>query len=237
MNSTVSPARVCVIDDHTLFRRGLIALLTQDERLMVVGEGSDVGEALRCVQAHQPDLVLLDNHMPGVRGIDGIDAIKQMSSAVRIVMLTVSESEDDLVAALRAGADGYLLKTSDADELTQSIQRVLTGESVVSAEMTGKLVAALRQAHALGSTEKAGETASEAVKGRSADLKAADDLSLRERQILRLIAQGDSNKVIARTLDIAETTVKIHVQHVLKKLKLTSRVQIAVYAVNNGLDT
>lgn len=228
MTETQLPIHVLVVDDHTLFRRGLIALLAQDPRLRVSGEAADMGEALRCVGKHQPDIILLDNHMPGVRGIDGIPSLKEAAPNARIMMLTVSENEEDLVNALRAGADGYLLKTTGSDQLTDSIIKVLTGESVVSPEMTSKLVAALRSLPQGTATTPATDNAE--------DARRFEDLSIREREILRQIAQGMSNKVIARKLDIAETTVKNHVQHILRKLDLTSRVQIAVYAVQHGLD-
>ncbi len=223
------PIRVLVVDDHTLFRRGLIALLAQDPRFLVSCEAADMGEALRCVSKQVPDIVLLDNHMPGVRGIDGIPSLKEAAPGARIMMLTVSENEEDLVNALRAGADGYLLKTTESGQLTDSIIKVLTGESVVSPEMTSKLVAALRNLPQGMPPPPASNDGTDAS-------HMFDDLSAREREILRQIAQGVSNKVIGRNLDIAETTVKNHVQHILRKLALTSRVQAAVYAVQHGLD-
>lgn len=216
-----------VVDDHNLFRRGLIALLSQDERFHVMGEAGDIGEALRCVQRNRPDLILLDNHLPGVRGVDGIAALKDAAPGASVLMLTVSENEDDLAAALRAGADGYLLKTVESDHLCDSIVKVLAGESVVSPEMMTKLVTAFR------SNAAAPAAAPAAIPPAARSPRAVsglDALSSREREILALIARGDSNKVIARALDIAETTVKIHVQHILRKLQLTSRVQAAVYA-------
>lgn len=223
------PIRVLVVDDHTLFRRGLIALLGQDARFLVSCEAADMGEALRCVSKEMPDIILLDNHMPGVRGIDGIPSLKEAAPQARILMLTVSENEEDLVNALRAGADGYLLKTTESGQLTDSIVKVLTGESVVSPEMTSKLVAALRNL-------PQGMSQPPVLEDVANTLHAIDELSAREREILRQIALGVSNKVIGRNLDIAETTVKNHVQHILRKLALTSRVQAAVYAVQHGLD-
>lgn len=219
--------QLLVVDDHTLFRRGLIALLSQDERFHVQAEAGDVGEALRCVQREQLDLILLDNHLPGVRGVDGIAALKDAAPGVRILMLTVSENEDDLAAALRAGADGYLLKTVESDDLCESIVKVLAGESVVSPEMMTKLVTAFRTKPVVPD-----QPAEEAVV--VAQSSGIDLLSAREREILALIVRGDSNKVIGRALSIAETTVKIHVQHILRKLQLTSRVQAAVYAAERG---
>lgn len=221
--NAVKLIQLLVVDDHNLFRRGLTALLSQDGRFVVCGQAGDVGEALRCLQRSQPDLILLDNHLPGVRGVDGIAALKDAAPEARILMLTVSENEDDLAAALQAGADGYLLKTVESDDLCNSIEKVLAGESVVSPEMMTKLVAAFRTKPA---PVVAGKTTSSAA-GEPSGLAL---LSAREREVLAYIARGDSNKVIARALDIAETTVKVHVQHILRKLALTSRVQAAVYA-------
>ncbi|MFW5330247.1 response regulator [Hydrogenophaga sp. ZJX-1] len=218
--------QLLLVDDHNLFRRGLRALLSQDERFEVVCEAGDIGEALRCLaQAHRPDVILLDNHLPGVRGVDAIPALKDAAPGTRILMLTVSENEDDLAAALRAGADGYLLKTVESDHLGDTIVKVLDGESVISPEMLTKLVSVFRARPA-----ESAPAPLEPANGPSPDL-----LSPREREILQLIARGDSNKLIARALDIAETTVKIHVQHILRKLGLSSRVQAAVYATTHGL--
>ena len=219
----MTPVALLVVDDHKLFRRGIVALLSQDTRFKLVGEAGDIGEALRCVAQVCPDLILLDNHLPGVLGVDGIAALKEAAPGTRILMLTVSENEDDLAAALQAGADGYLLKTVELDSLCESIIKVLGGESVVSPEMMTKLVAAFRA--------KPQVAVDEAPAPGPQDLPALLLLlSAREREVLALIAFGDSNKLIARKLNIAETTVKIHVQHILRKLQLSSRVQAAVYA-------
>ncbi len=215
--------RLLVVDDHTLFRRGLTALLSQDERFEIVGEAGDVSEALRVLPSARPDLVLLDNHLPGVKGVDAIASFKDGNAELRVMMLTVSEDEDDLAKALQGGADGYLLKTSESDQLCDAIVKVTEGQSMVSPQMMGKLVAALR-----------GQTAAPALPPQP-EPQAIDKLSPREKEILLLIAKGQSNKVIARELDIAETTVKIHVQHIFKKLDLSSRVQAAVYATSLGL--
>ncbi|PKO29328.1 MAG: DNA-binding response regulator [Betaproteobacteria bacterium HGW-Betaproteobacteria-9] len=225
--------QLLLVDDHNLFRRGLKALLAQDERFDVGCEAGDLGEALRCLAQHQPDVILLDNHLPGVRGVEGIPALKDAAPRARILMLTVSENADDLAAALQAGADGYLLKTVESDQLAETIVKVMDGESVVSPEMLTKLVSAFRtrpQAPPTGSETTPAPLEPPRPGGPSPDL-----LSPREREILLLIARGDSNKLIARGLDIAETTVKIHVQHILRKLGLSSRVQAAVYATSHGL--
>jgi two-component system nitrate/nitrite response regulator NarL len=222
-----SKIRIVVVDDHTLFRRGLTALLSREPQFAVVGEAADAGEALRRVRELQPDLVLLDNHLPGVNGVDALPGLIEAAPQARFLMLTVSEDEQDLAAALRAGAAGYLLKTIDGDDLSAAIIRAMAGHSVVAPEMTGKLVAAFRAASA----------GAESAPKRDAPVEpaAADALSPREQDILREIARGASNKEIARTLGIAETTVKIHVQHILRKLELSSRVQAAVWATEHGL--
>ena len=228
---TQAPApriQLLLVDDHNLFRRGLRALLSQDGRFEVTAEAGDIGEALRCLaQAPRPDVILLDNHLPGVRGVDAIPALKDAAPGARILMLTVSENEDDLAAALRAGADGYLLKTVESDQLAETIVKVLDGESVISPEMLTKLVAVFRA--------RPGDSAPAPLEPPRIGGPSPDLLSPREREILLLIARGESNKLIARGLDIAETTVKIHVQHILRKLGLSSRVQAAVYATNHGL--
>ncbi|MGS5085856.1 response regulator [Hydrogenophaga sp. A37] len=227
MTQTPTPRiQLLLVDDHHLFRRGLRALLSQDERFEVVCEAGDIGEALRCLaQAPRPDVILLDNHLPGVRGVDAIPTLKDAAPGTRILMLTVSENEDDLAAALRAGADGYLLKTVESDQLAETIVKVLDGESVISPEMLTKLVSVFRARPA--------ETTPAPLEPPNGPSPAL--LSPREREILLLIARGDSNKLIARALDIAETTVKIHVQHILRKLGLSSRVQAAVFATSHGL--
>ena len=231
----MNPISLLVVDDHNLFRRGLIALLKQDGRFTVVGEAADMGQALRCAGQVQPDLILLDNHLPGVRGVDGIPALKEAFGLARILMLTVSEDEEDLAAAMQAGADGYLLKTVESDQLCEAIVRVLAGEPVISAEMMTKFVAAFRakpQALELTAPEITAPALGVSPPTWSAPLEA---LTAREKEILLQLAHGHSNKVIARQLDIAETTVKVHVQSILRKLRLSSRVQAAVYAASHGL--
>ncbi|MGX5662443.1 response regulator [Diaphorobacter sp. C33] len=213
-----APTTLFLIDDHTLLRRGLVALLSQQPDLRVVGEAGDAAEALRLLPALRPDVILLDNHLPGVRGVDAIAGLREASQGSRVLMLTVSEDGQDLAAALRNGAQGYLLKTIDGDLLAQAIRRAARGEPVVSPEMMGKLVAAF-QSQGAPTPEPLPE-----------EEEPVSVLSPREEDVLREIARGLSNKEIARALDIAETTVKIHVQHILRKLGLSSRVQAAVYA-------
>ena len=189
-----------------------------------MGDAGDAGQAQRRAEELQPDLILLDNHLPGVNGVDALPALLAAAPGVRILMLTVSEDENDLAAALRGGACGYLLKTIEGDVLSVAIRRAMHGESVIAEEMTGKLVAAFRGAAALAPATAPAQAVSK-----------VDTLSQRELDILRGIASGQANKEIARALGIAETTVKIHVQHILRKLDVSSRVHAAVIASEHGL--
>jgi two-component system nitrate/nitrite response regulator NarL len=213
-----SPIRVLIVDDHTLFRSGVKALLARQSGFEVVGEAADGLEGLKRAKALKPDVILLDLHMPGVSGREAVKLITEEVPLAHIVMLTVSEDAEDLIETLRGGAAGYLLKNIDTETLLDSIRRAAQGESVISAQMTSKLVQGLKTGI------RAEHQASE-----------KDKLSPREREILAFVAKGASNKEIARALDLAESTVKIHVQHILRKLNLTSRVQAAVYAVEAGL--
>lgn len=214
------PIRVLLVDDHTLFRSGIKALLQRQPGFDVVGEAGDGLEGVKRAKSLAPDVVLLDLHMPGIPGREAVQLIAEEAPGVRVVMLTVSEDADDLVETLQAGAQGYLLKNIDADYLTDSLRRVVAGEAVMSPRMTTMLMQNLRTA------------------GRPAAAPVPEDhdrLSGREREILGRLATGASNKEIARTLDLAESTVKIHIQNILRKLGMTSRVQAAVYAVAHDL--
>jgi two-component system nitrate/nitrite response regulator NarL len=206
--------RIVVVDDHTLFRRGITALLARIPEFAIVGEAADGFDGIRVATTQAPDVVLLDLHMPGISGIEATKAILAAAPDTHVVVLTVSEEPEDLMAALRAGALGYLLKNIDSDFLVDSIRRAAVGDSVMSPEMTGKLLRELRT----GSGAPAGPV-----------------LSPREREIVLCLVRGASNKEIARDLDVAESTVKIHVQHILRKLSLSSRVQVAVWAIESGI--
>ena len=226
------PIRILVVDDHTLFRRGLMALLSRDSALAVVGDAADAGQAMRKASELQPDVILLDNHLPGVSGVDALPDLHEAAPKARILMLTVSEDEHDLSAALRGGAAGYLLKTIDGDALTLAIQSTMRGDSVIAPEMTSKLVSAYRDASTHETSSPATPATNTVVEAPKTVLST---LSPREHEILRGIASGASNKHIARDCSIAETTVKIHVQHILRKLNVSSRVHAAVIATELGL--
>ena len=230
------PVRILIVDDHTLFRRGLTALLLREPGLLVLDDAADASQGIRKAQELQPDVILLDNHLPGVNGVDALPALREAAPLARILMLTVSEDEHDLAAALRGGAAGYLLKTIEGEALAQAITQAMQGDSVVAPEMLSKLVAAFR-----GSLPDAAPTQSKPLADppppspTSPHHEALASLSPRELDILSGIARGASNKEIAREHGIAETTVKIHVQHILRKLDVSSRVHAAVIATENGL--
>jgi len=240
------PIRLLIVDDHALFRRGLIALLSQDRRFSIVGESENAQAALDAAKQLQPDVILLDNHMPGLTGIAAIGGLKKISPDSFILMLTVSESPDDLAAALRGGAAGYLLKTINTEDLAESVLKIVSGDTIISPDMMTKLVGLLRNMPEQSELTPQGDGSTPAAPNAGRGMafvnapavSATDpirDLSPRETEILRLIARGESNKQIARELDIAETTVKIHVQHILRKLNLSNRVHAAVYATTRGL--
>lgn len=212
------PIRVLLVDDHTLFRSGIKSLLSRNADFEVVGEAGDGLEGIKRAKSLQPDVVLMDLHMPGIGGREAVKVLAEEVPECNVLMLTVSEDADDLIEAIRAGARGYLLKNIDTEALLNAIRAAARGEAVVSAQMTGKLLTGVRSMGKDGAS--------------TADEK--EKLSPREREIIALLAKGVSNKEMARTLNVAESTVKIHVQNILKKLHLTSRVQAAVYAVEHG---
>lgn len=206
--------RYVIVDDHPLFRRGLIQLLHAAPSFRLLGEASNGREGIELARRLRPDLLLLDLNMKGVGGLDVLKVIKAEDADTRVVMITVSDQADDLVAALRAGADGYLLKDMEPEHMVESLEAAAAGRVIVSEALTHLLAAALRQ---------------------QTRPQSADEASLTEQEtrILERIAGGLSNKVIGKELDIAEGTVKVHVKHILRKLGLRSRVEAAVWAVEH----
>ncbi|NMG45772.1 response regulator [Aromatoleum toluvorans] len=221
-----APIRVLLVDDHALFRSGIKSLLQLHPEFEIVGEAGDGMEGVKHAARLKPDVVLLDLHMPGLSGRDAAAMMAEEAPESHVLMLTVSEDAEDLIETLRAGACGYLLKNIEADTLTTAITKAAAGESVISPQMMGKLVQGVRG----GSPKVATGSAAPAVVASE-----LNKLSPREREILVLVARGKSNKEIARALDLAESTVKIHVQNILRKLGLSSRVQAAVFAVEQGI--
>lgn len=210
------PRSLITIDDHPLFRKGLADLIAMEPGLQLIAEAASGEEGVALLRSHQPELVLLDLNMKGMDGIATLREIKRYCPDVRVIMLTVSDHEDDVVAALRAGADGYLLKDMEPEDTLVALRQAAAGRLVISERLTELLAYALRhEGHQPSDAHQAG-------------------LTEREQQILDLLSQGLSNKMIARKLDITEGTVKVHVKHLLKKLNLRSRVEAAVWAVNQS---
>jgi len=212
----VSQPRIVLVDDHTLFRKGLAELLERDGALKVVAMTGDPSGVRAVLDAQHPDALVMDLNMPGDDGINVMQQLKAEGYTLPILILTVSEAEEDLARALRGGANGYLLKSMEPDEVVEAVQRAVKGETVVAPAMTAKLVSLLDN------------------KASSAD-SLLHSLTQREREILAHLAKGESNKAIARQLDISYDTVKLHVRHILAKLNLSSRVEAAVFAVEHKL--
>lgn len=215
-----NPQTVLVVDDHPLFRKGVVQLLAMDAGIHVVGEAGNKAEALQLAAQHDPDLILLDLNLKGESGLDILATLKEEDPSRRVVMLTVSDAPEDLIGAIRAGADGYLLKDMEPEDLLGRIREALSGTTVIGDALAGRLAAALRQ------------EAQEASRGPKRDLR---ELTEREQAVLRCVADGMSNKLIARALAITEGTVKVHIKHLLKKLSFRSRVEAAVWAAEQGL--
>jgi len=208
---------VLLVDDHTLFRKGLAELLEQRGDIRVAGIAGNADDALNLLAQSPPDVVITDLNMPPNGGLALLRQIRAQQWPGPVLILTVSDAEEDLAGALRAGAQGYLLKDMEPDDVVDAVQRAVRGETVVAPAMTLKLVHLLQGG--------GGETADKS--------DALKQLTAREREILDYLAQGLSNKAIARALDISHDTVKLHVRHILSKLNLTSRVEAAVFAIEH----
>jgi two-component system, NarL family, nitrate/nitrite response regulator NarL len=200
---------VLLIDDHALFRKGLAQLIQMNPAFRVVGEASSGPEGVAMAVELKPDVILIDLNMPQTSGIETIGLLRQNGIDARFIMLTVSDSERDVVSALRAGAHGYLLKDMEPEELCLNLQKALKGTAVLSEAVTGNLVHALSAGQPLPASET--------------------DLSVREQEVLEYLVEGLCNKAIARKLDISVGTVKVHVKHLLHKLDLHSRLEAVVW--------
>ncbi len=206
--------RVIIIDDHPLFRKGAGDLVKMEGSLEFVGEAASGAEGVALALRQKPDLVLLDLNMKGMDGLATLKALRSAGCEARVIMLTVSDDEADVVGALRAGADGYLLKDMEPEDIVKELHRAAKGHIVLSDAISQLIALTLREEPAPGNADKAG-------------------LTTREIEILMLISKGMSNKLIARELGIVEGTVKVHVKHLLRKLCLRSRVEAAVWAVEH----
>lgn len=213
------PIRVVIIDDHTLFRKGLAELL-EHGGVKVAGITGKADEARQLVSELKPDVVIMDLHMPPTDGLTLFQSLRDEGCQAPTLILTVSDSQEDMTNALRMGVRGYLLKDMEPDDLVDAIQRAARGETVVAPAMTMKLVQLLQSGQQPGSKENM-----------------LAQLTQRELEILGHLARGESNKTIGRALDISHDTVKLHVRHILAKLNLSSRVEAAIFAVENKVAT
>ena len=213
--------RVLVVDDHALFRRGIVTVLANQENISVVGEAVNGLEAIAKVEELAPDVILMDLNMPQCSGLEATQALQAKAPHVNILVLTVSDNEADLFAAIKFGATGYILKNTEPEELIQAIYHIAQGGVIISPVMAIKLLAEFRDS---GSGAKAEKTADE-----------KDNMSPREDEVLQLVAQGATNKEIADSLFISENTVKTHLRNIMDKLHLANRSQAAAYAVKRGL--
>jgi DNA-binding NarL/FixJ family response regulator len=207
------PIKILVADDHPLFRRGLVGLLSEQTDCIVVGEASSATEALELSRGRQPDVVLLDVHMPGGGGVAVVGALKQ-EVGTQVLMLTISDQDEDLLGAVEAGADGYLLKSAEPEDLCQAIRKVAAGHAVLSPEVTATVMQA------------AARTRNETPRA---------NLSVREREVLVQLARGATTAEIAEVLVISNSTVKTHVGHILEKLDAANRAEAVGRAAALGL--
>jgi two-component system nitrate/nitrite response regulator NarL len=205
------PQSILIVDDHPLFRKGVIQLIQADPEFKFVGEAPSGREGIALAHRLQPDMILLDLNMKDMNGVEVLKTLKDAGLDSRIIMLTVSDHAEDLMAALQAGADGYLLKDMEPEDLMQQLGEAARGKITISERLTQLLVASLREKDRPTSLAEAG-------------------LTEQESRILDHLIDGKSNKLIARDMNIAEGTVKVHVKHLLKKLNLRSRVEAAVWA-------
>jgi two-component system nitrate/nitrite response regulator NarL len=201
--------RLMLVDDHPMMRRGIRQLLELEDDFLIVGEANNGEEALTLLDELQPQLILLDNNMPQLNGIETLKRLRQLGYSGKVLLFTVSNAEKDVRDALRYGADGYLLKDMEPEKLIQQVREALHGALVVSPGLTRVLAQALREPQVANKVE----------------------LTDREQQVLKMIAGGNSNKMIGRKLGITEGTVKVHVKNLLHKLGLRSRVDAAVWAM------
>ncbi|UAW99340.1 two-component system response regulator NarL [Halopseudomonas nanhaiensis] len=209
--------RILLVDDHPMMRRGLRDLLELEPDLEPVGEAGSGPDAIRLASELEPDLILLDLNMPGMDGLETLKRLRDDEVDARIIMFTVSDDQSHVLEALRNGADGYLLKDMDAEHLVAQIRQAAQGKLALSPELTMVLAEAIRE------------------RPKTSTQVQASSLTKREKDVLRWIAKGQSNKMIARKLDITEGTVKVHVKRLLNKLGMRSRTEAAVWVVENQL--
>jgi len=205
--------RIVVVDDHALFRRGLVGLLSEMQDFQVVGEASNGDEALAVIAEQKPDVVLLDVNMPGLDGIETLTALQKQGAKSHVLMLTISQQEEDLIGAIREGAKGYLLKNAEPETLRNTIKQVVDGKSVLAPEITAQVFRLVR----------------------SGQLGTSNVLTEREIEVLRFLARGLTTSQTGAELYISENTVKTHIRHILEKLEVSNRAEAVARATHLGL--
>ena len=220
---SADPIRVLIADDHALFRHGLEMVLNDEDGIELVGQACDGAEAVQMASEAVPDVVLMDIRMPKTSGIEAARTMKEVAPSAKIVMLTISDEEEDLFEAIRAGASGYLLKDIPLDEVADAVRSVYGGQSLINPSMAGKL---LTEFATLARRDAEEEPAKHV---------AAPKLTEREMEVLRLVARGMNNRDIAKELFISENTVKNHVRNILEKLQIHSRMEAVMIAVREKL--
>jgi DNA-binding NarL/FixJ family response regulator len=215
---TLDEIRVLLVDDHDLFRTGLRTLL-EEQRVQIVGEAAAGAEAVRLVRELAPDVVVMDLNMPGITGVEATRQITAIAPLTRVLVLTISDQDADVMDAILAGACGYLLKDASIQELMRGIEAAGSGESIVSPTIAAKVLQRVRASSSQPEIEKT--------------IRA--ELSEREIEVLKLIANGKDNAMIAAELHISPKTVKNHISNILTKLQIDNRIQAAVYAVRSGI--
>lgn len=210
--------RILLVDDHVLFRKGIASLISPRKDMKIVGEASNGLEAVKVAKETVPDVILMDIHMPHCNGLEAVKIIKKEMPQVEVVMLTVSDNDEDLFQAIKNGAKGYLLKILEPQQLYEMLDKIRQGEAPLSGTMAARILQEFRQ-----------PLASEIKRG------PADELTFREIEVLEEVVKGASNKEIADILNITENTVKIHLRNILEKLHVQNRIQAAVQAVREGL--
>lgn len=214
----MKPIQLLLVDDHALFRKGMVSLLQQEDEFQVVAEADNGTEAIEKAKQFKPDLVLMDIHMPVTDGIEATRRIREVLSSTRVVILTVSEDDQDLFEAIKSGAHGYLLKKLEPEELYAMLRGVFEGEAPISRSTASKILNEFAlQARRNSATER------------------EQELSAREKEVLQFLAGGHTNKEIGNKMGIAENTVKNHLKNILAKLHLENRVQAAAFALQKGL--
>ncbi len=208
------PIRLVVVDDHALFRRGLVSLLADFPEFEVIGEAGDGQEALTVIRESGPDVVLLDVNMPVMDGIETVEKLRADKQKVKIMMLTISQNDDDLLGAIVAGADGYLLKNAEPADLCKAILLMAEGKSVLSPDVTSKVLRVLSQTRQSGMDSP---------------------LSERELEVLQCLAHGQTTLQISSQLFISDNTVKTHIRHILEKLDAANRTEAVSKAIHMGL--